>query len=563
MAERFSERKSIPDLEMYQDGLNKLPEVLSILGFEKLRAGQDRVVMNLLACMDTVCILPTSLGKSACYITPTLCHGWHSIVVSPLTALMRDQVKSCWNKGISSDQISSTQTEGENLEAMKRWVDGKTSILFVAPERFENEIFMAAINSRKPDAIFLDEAHCLSSWCDNFRPSYKVMGDVIQRLNPRVVGAFTATAPPEVEKDIRWVLGLGKAEKVLHYPRRTNLHLSSETCDEGETNLRLFSKLKRIQGSSIVYFSTITRLEETLYAAQNFIKEPITYYYGEMDPALKRSNQDMWMEDKARIIFATSAFGMGIDKPNVRHVFERDITGSVEACMQQLGRAGRDGNDSWCHSFLSPDSIRTQDFFLRMAHPTMEDITAMYNALDELADGSGFVDADWKTIGKNSGVSGFMIDSVTQALISDNVIRRSKEKSTTAFIKFHKIDKADKRMVQWFDAITEGGVATSDNAVEIDLDWLSNKLGYTSQASVKKWLKQWTQDGMITFVPPPPRAPLEIMGGLDRIDFARLKKKRDDSYRKLEEVKYYFEVPDKEKHAYVEHIFKLHNGESK
>lgn len=560
--DRFKDREMTPDLGMFEKGINKLPGVLSSLGFTSLRKGQDQVVMNFLAGMDTIAILPTSLGKSACYVVPTLCHDWFTIVISPLVALMRDQVLALQAKGIEAGQISSSQTEGENLSTMKDWVDGKLKILYIAPERLNNSMFLSALKARKPDFVAVDEAHCISSWGHNFRPSYKLLGDALQELAPKVVGAFSATCPPKVEKDVRWVLGMEKAKRILHFPRRENLKLTSAKLDH---ELDLVAALKKVTGPTIVYFSTIKRLEETMENIRGFIKVPITCYFGELSPQVKRTNQDLFMQDKSPIIFATPAFGMGIDKPNVRHVIVRDIPGTLEDLSQQLGRAGRDGNDSYCHTFLSQDSIRTQQFFIRMGNPDTEDIVSFYQTLERLADKSGIIEESTYNIGKiftKAGGDSFMISSLTSILLSDNVIQRVKEKSTAATIRYHKWLEDNKRFMEWYEAVCEGGVKTGEkDCYEIDLPWLTEKLGFKGDASVRKWLKQWEFEGLISFTPPASKAPLQLIGSLGNVDFERLQIKSDDAKKRLNEVIDYTGIPDDEKHSYMEHVFKMKNSE--
>lgn len=493
--------------------------------------------------------------NSACFIIPTLCLEQHNLIVSPLVALMQDQVQSLWKKGISAGQLSGLQTDAENAGVLKRWVDGEVSILYTAPERMTTPLFRAAMEARRPDAIHVDEAHAVSIWGQNFRPHYKLVGDVIQELQPRTVGAFTATCRPETERDIRMVLGLKDADKVFHYPRRENLILSSEKIDNP---LKFVRDLKKIKGSTIVYFSTIKRLEDTLYSLQNLLSEPITYYHGDLAADVKRSNQRMFMEDKIRIIFATSAFGMGIDKDAVRHVFNHDVPKSLDDLTQQDGRAGRDGNPSWCKSYLTDEGIRTQEFFHRCGNPSAEDVIGFYNQLEASADSQGVVTMSIGHAAKMAGISPFQLDSIMANLHADNVIRRSETKETTGTVKFLKMEPGNERLTQWYDAILEGGVSSGDE-IEFDEDWLVNKLGYSGKATIRKWLKQWEYEGLLSYRPPRGRPPLEIIGGLDRVDFIRMHEMEKQSRKQMEAVRTYFDIPDEEKHSFLEEQFKTEN----
>lgn len=549
--ERFPDRETKLDETLLKDGLNRLPAVLSDLGFASLRAGQDKVVYSLMGGLDTICVLPTGAGKSLCFTVPTLCNGWRTLVFSPLVALMRDQVQSAWRKGIAAAQISSTQSDGENIQAMKDWSDGKISLLYVAPERTENPMFKTAIQKRKPDFCVLDEVHVMSDAGDSFRPSYKKVGDFIREINPRVVGAFSATLPEDVEADIRNTLGMRQAVRLRHYPRRNNLLLSSSNM---ESEMEIVNYVRKNEGSTIIYCSTIKRLEALTGTLQAFLDEPVGYFHGELPPSTKRSTQDAFMEDKIRVMVATNAFGMGIDKPDCRHVLQRDIEASIEATAQILGRAGRDGEISHCHTFYSDESLRTQQFFLASKYPDVALISAVYDSLCESADNMGRTTASFKDIANRTGIPMMTVNSVVAILSSDHVIKRSTDKDTTARIRYIASSTQDPRFEKWKDAVYEGGVPDGDS-VEVELDWLAETLGYTSNATVKKWLGQWASDGLIAYQPPRAYPPLEITGTLQNIDFARLAKKAANAIAKLADVVEYCRTPDDAKHSFMEERF--------
>lgn len=887
LTDRFPTRNTVVNTELLKQGLRKLPAVLNQMGFSSLRKGQDGVVYHLLSGSDVVCILPTSLGKTACFVVPTLCHDWKTIVVSPLVALIRDQMKGLWDKGIAAGELTSLNTPAQNLATMKDWANGDLNFLYIAPERVNNEDFIAACNKTPPDCVVIDEAHSISSWSDNFRPSYKSAGDFINKFNPKVVAAFTATCPPPVEQDIRWVLGLKTAHKIVYYPRRTNLKLTSRPL---RNNYDLLQDIREIPGSTLIYCTTIKKVEEIAEELGKFSSEPIGFFHGQLSPATKKHQQDSFMNGSVRVMLATSAFGMGIDKalpltakiltpggwranseimpgdfviggngkptkvvaihdvgvvdsykvtfddgtstvcggdhywavrtpkqkymgkgfskkttlelmpklvdtsgnhlwfipviepsehcsnenlpiapyllgallgdgglgknfvrfhkndkfilerlagllpnntkimkyascsygivngkgqsnpilnslrelglagvvaenkfvpaiylnaskqarldllhglmdtdgsasggggvgsvfctasenlrdavvylsrslggtptyrklsngdywhvylmlPNsvppfslprklgkvkqrtkytptkcivkiekdnspqamkcitvesadglfvtddfvvthncdIRHVIERDLSSSVEAMTQQLGRASRDGKEARCVTYYSDDSVKTQEFFLRNSYPVKSDIVSVYNAMVKTADNTGKTFAKKSQLASLSGVSNFQIDSIMANLVSENVIQRSKEKDCLTKMKILVApDGTDDKYDLWVAQAEECGEYADSTTLYFDLDEYSEKLGFGNSQTPKKWLKQWAQEKRIHVEFPDRLGPMEIIGSCNSIDFGRLAARREEAHRKLQEVIEYTSIPDEEKHAFIE-----------
>lgn len=550
LTDRFPTRNTVVNTELLKQGLRKLPAVLNQMGFSSLRKGQDGVVYHLLSGSDVVCILPTSLGKTACFVVPTLCHDWKTIVVSPLVALIRDQMKGLWDKGIAAGELTSLNTPAQNLATMKDWANGDLNFLYIAPERVNNEDFIAACNKTPPDCVVIDEAHSISSWSDNFRPSYKSAGDFINKFNPKVVAAFTATCPPPVEQDIRWVLGLKTAHKIVYYPRRTNLKLTSRPL---RNNYDLLQDIREIPCSTFIYCTTIKKVEEIAEELGKFSSEPIGFFHGQLSPATKKHQQDSFINGSVRVMLATSAFGMGIDKPDIRHVIERDLSSSVEAMTQQLGRASRDGKEARCVTYYSDDSVKTQEFFLRNSYPIKSDIVSVYNAMVKTADNTGKTFAKKSQLASLSGVSNFQIDSIMANLVSENVIQRSKEKDCLTKMKILVApDGTDDKYDLWVAQAEECGEYADSTTLYFDLDEYSEKLGFGNSQTPKKWLKQWAQEKRIHVEFPDRLGPMEIIGSCNSIDFGRLAARREEAHRKLQEVIEYTSIPDEEKHAFIE-----------
>jgi ATP-dependent DNA helicase RecQ len=542
-------------MDILKSGYAQLPNALRVMGFSQLRAGQEPVIVNIMAQRDTVCILPTSTGKTACFVIPTLCLGWRSIVFSPLVALMRDQVQGLTAKGIKAQAISSMQTEAENQSAIKRWAEGELQFIYVAPERLHNEAFKDAMMRVPPDMVVMDEAHCLSQWSDNFRSSYCLVGDFIREKNPKVVAAFTATCPDEVEHDIRRVLHLENAQKLSYYPRRTNLHLKSDNM-LSETQLADF--ISGVDGPVIVYCATINKVEQTAKQLMSALREDVIIFHGELSPTDKRVNQDMFMNDKIRVMVATNAFGMGVDKGNIRGVVHRDIPGSLEALAQEVGRAGRDGNDSTCMTFYSPDSYNTQKFFIECSYPSKSEINAVMRVLNLAADSNGISQLTISDIAKKTNLFSRKVPAILEVLKSNRIIEREKNGEKIAKIRLDEnTPEDDSRFEVWWNTILEYGIE-EDGFFNIDLNWFSDHIGLGYQ-TVTNHFKKWDEQSVIRFIPPYRGSATKIIGSVNQIDFERLAIKAARAHTKLDQVLGYIKTPDNDKHGYLEKYFQVNN----
>lgn len=544
-------------MDILKSGYAQLPNALSVMGFSQLREGQEPVIVNIMAQRDTLCILPTSTGKTACFVIPTLCLGWRAIVFSPLVALMRDQVQGLTAKGIKAQAISSMQTEAENQAVIKHWAEGELQFIYVAPERLHNEAFKDAMMRVPPDMVVMDEAHCLSQWSDNFRSSYCLVGDFIRDKNPKVVAAFTATCPDEVEHDIRRVLHLDNAQKLSYYPRRTNLHLKSENM-LSETQLADF--ISGVDGPAIVYCATINKVEQTAKQLMSALREDVIIFHGELSPTDKRVNQDMFMHDKIRVMVATNAFGMGVDKGNIRGVVHRDIPGSLEALAQEVGRAGRDGKDSTCMTFYSPDSYNTQKFFIECSYPSKSEINAVMRVLNLAADNNGVSQLTIVDIAKKTNLFSRKVPAILEVLKSNRIVEREKNGEKIAKIRLDEnTPEDDSRFEVWWNTILEYGIE-EDGFFNIDLNWFSDHIGLGYQ-TVTNHFKKWDEQSVIRFIPPYRGSATKIIGSVNQIDFERLAIKADRAHTKLDQVLGYIKTPDNDKHSYLEKYFQVNINE--
>jgi ATP-dependent DNA helicase RecQ len=530
-------------------GSAQLPMALKQMGYASLRDGQEDPIINILGQRDTLCILPTGTGKTSVFVIPTLCLGWRTLVFSPLVALMRDQVQSLQRVGVTAVQMTGMQSDAENAVAARQWMAGDAQLFYVAPERLGNKLFQEAIRAYNPDMVVMDEAHTLSQWADTFRAAYMKVGDFIAAYNPKVVAAFTATCPPEVEADVRRVLGMQAATRLLHYPIRHNLKLTSRDF-VGVGNI--VQDILQVGGPTIVYCGTIEKVETIAEQLSAELPYQVSFFHGKLPENTKRSNMDQFMQGYARVMVATNAFGMGVDKADIRLVIHRDHPGSPEALAQETGRAGRDGNDSWCITYQSKDSLDLQHFFIRNAYPERGDIEAVFEALRRSAGPDGISHVTGEELGRLSGVRGFQVGAIMTLLNGNNVIESAKGTEKIAKIRFVGSSETT-RFQDWKAKIERGGQQEDDGFISVDIDWLASEVEI-GKATLVKYLREWDKEGFLRYVAPFRGTPRKIIGTPALIDYDRLEIKKNHSLRKLQAVMDYFVTPDPHKHEYLKNF---------
>lgn len=566
-------RQQSGDPVLFRQGQVKLPGVLARIKIKELRPGQNRAVSNILLGKDTIALLPTGAGKTFIYVVPTVCHNWRCLIFSPLVSLMQDQVENLWRLGFKAGQLSSGQTKAENDMTLNQWECGNLNFLLVAPERQDNDRFQEAMQKVKPQLVVLDEAHCLSTWGDSFRPSYVKIGKFIDRYRPQSVLAMTATATPEVEADIRRVLGMQKAALVIYYPKRANLKLSClefrdnpeqgysqhkdwarETALAPIVNREILREINQIKGSVIVYALTKKRCDEMYKALHERIDGGALVYHGGMDAAERTSNQNLFMNNDVRVVFATNAFGMGINKPDIRGVIHRDVPGSVEALTQEDGRAGRDGLDARCVTCVCDDAFQTSQFFIESTFPPQLRVEQVYHFLQKTKDPAGIVKMTGKEISDRMGINERVVSSALGILASNHVVERSKEGDTIIQIKVFK-EHLDDKYQHIIDSIRRLG-QMRDGFLCLDFASLVTETKQKA-AGLKTSLRDLDKNGYLKYIAPFGGKTTRVVGTLDQVDFERLEVKRGEAYGKLDHLLAYIATPDESKHDFMLDYFKV------
>ena len=351
-------------------------------GHPGFRPGQREVIEAVLAGRDVLAILPTGGGKSVCYQVPALLRDGLTLVVSPLIALMQDQVAQLDARGVKAAFINSTLAA---REIDQRWTDaefGRYRLLYVAPERLQSDIFLARAERLNVTLLAVDEAHCISEWGHHFRPSYLQIAQARVHLGDPPTIAVTATATPEVRRDIVEHLALRDPEVIVKGFDRPNLVWSIFRAEnKREKVLRV---LRSVPGSGLLYAATRRAVEDWAgWLAQQ--GETVMAYHGGLANEVREKAQQAWIESRVRLVVATNAFGMGIDKPDVRSVIHLDVPASLEAYYQEAGRAGRDGEKAYAVLLFTPRDEATQRTLIEASHPDAKSVAQVYDAASNLA----------------------------------------------------------------------------------------------------------------------------------------------------------------------------------
>lgn len=357
-------------------------------GLAGFRLGQEQAIRALVEGKDVLGIMPTGAGKSLIYQLTAFELPGVTVVVSPLLALMRDQEQKLRRTGVVAARLDSTLTTKETAQTLDDIEEGKRKLIYVTPERASSGKLEEELGGQKVSLFVVDEAHCVSEWGHDFRPSYLFLQRAAEQLGRPPICALTATATPQVAEDIIHQLGLRlQGPDIVHtgFDRPSLAFEVRETGDEKTQVKRLIRLIRKVQGSVIIYCSTI-RTVEALAGALPVLGLKVGMYHGKMGKADRDAAQQAFMRNNPRIMVATNAFGLGVDKPDIRAVIHYNLPGSMEAYYQEAGRAGRDGRASRCILLYNPQDEQVQNFFVAGKYPTRSDVMSVYQALKNGAD---------------------------------------------------------------------------------------------------------------------------------------------------------------------------------
>lgn len=405
------------DKQLLLSALNKF------FGYSSFRKGQVEIIESILSNRDTLAVLPTGGGKSLCYQLPALLMEGTAIIISPLIALMKDQVDALSKNGIFADFINSALTLPEISERLRKAAAGEYKLLYIAPERLASRQFIDMLSDLRISFLAVDEAHCISEWGHDFRPAYMNIPDAIEGFHKLTVAAFTATATPEVRLDIVKSLKMNSAQVFVKGFDRPNLSYFTENCSDKTPRVaELCSRTKN--GSAIVYCGSRKKVDMLTTGLTAAGIENVRYHAGMEDAARKRA-QDLFIQGKVKVIVATNAFGMGIDKPDVRFVIHCDFTQTLEAYYQEAGRAGRDGLPSECHLLYQPSDRKLQEFFINTTYPEFTDVASLFKLLLGERTSSGYVALSDAQIANFLGISDYYAKSIIDLMERSGILIRN------------------------------------------------------------------------------------------------------------------------------------------
>jgi ATP-dependent DNA helicase RecQ len=409
------------------DTLSPADVLRETFGFDAFREGQEGVVSRLLDGKSVLAIFPTGAGKSLCYQLPALCLEGVTLVISPLIALMKDQIDFLKSKGVAAERLDSTLEFEESKRVLNDLANDRLKLLYIAPERLASERFLQTLKRLNISLLAIDEAHCISEWGHNFRPDYMKLATLAKTLNVGRVLALTATATPGVAADIARAFGIVEADVVKTPFHRKNLTLKVTPLGSSNAGVRTDLLVDRIQsrpaGPTIVYV-TLQKTAEDVAAVLRSKGLPAHAYHAGLKPETRHEVQDAFMASDRAIVVATIAFGMGIDKRDIRYVYHYNLAKSLENYAQEIGRAGRDGQPSTCELFAAPDDRIPLENFTYGDTPTARGLHSLLTTLfdPQLVNGNRQFDVSIYDLSGEHDLRPLVIETVLTYLELDGLI---------------------------------------------------------------------------------------------------------------------------------------------
>lgn len=496
--------------------MNQPSEILrDFFGYNSFKPGQSEIIEHILAGKNVLAVLPTGAGKSICYQIPAICSSSFSIVVSPLIALMKDQVDALNRNEKIASFINSSMDYYETEKVFSDLSQNKIKLLYVSPERLSNVSFANRIAELKPEYLFIDEAHCISEWGHSFRPSYRKILDFINISKIEKYSAFTATATEEVRNDIVLQLGMKNPEIIVRGFERENLSLNIFiTSSKREKVLEL---LQSRSGPAIIYSSTRKSTEElTEYCRKRGIN--CAFYHAGLTTDLRKMIQDDFINDRISCIITTNAFGMGIDKSNIRTIIHYNLPASIENYYQEIGRAGRDGNPAKVYLLFHDGDRNIQEYLINLSRPELQTIREVYDIIldsHSITLGSGQntvinIDSNLRKYIESKNIPGSSLESILRILEQSGYLRNSgaskgyKCRILLAPDHLKKIiSQIPEEIIRelLFNLLRDNGVSIFKNPSNLNITDLAQKNGISFNETINI-LKQISLSGIIEFSTP-------------------------------------------------------------